>query len=421
MKMKRMLGILLVLVLVISSMTTMAFAAQVYPNFEGDVSAGKYDCVHKTDAEVSVVISKKGMEDIVISLPYNEYYDSYYAEDVVDGVDKIVKVMAPFYDIVGKYVDALKIMKGLGYSVSVVIEDYDEEHQYNMEDMSLYVDFETPVTLYKEYKELIAEKSEEIKQVYPDYEYDGSFDNFVAKYKEMLMHPDGWDQDEESAEEMLAYDLEDLFIVKAKLDAAKAGDYPGQMQVGVYVTCECPDLIEYSLYHEYYDENGEYVAQESEWPRVLPNTVISVDELEFVTEYDGVEYQVEGVYLYDSEKGEVDWDNPIDKFTVVDYYDEETEVYYHTDVVIKYVPVSDETGDGTGQGTGGEGTPEGGEGTPEGGEGTTGDNNNQDSVNKDDSGSKDDSKTPSTGDMLTVVPYVLLMAAAVVCLKKVRE
>lgn len=414
MNMKRMVGILLVLILVISSMTTMAFAAEVYPNFEGDVSAGKYDCVHKTDAEVSVVISKKGMEDIVISLPYNEYYDSYYAEDVVDGVDKIVKVMAPFYDIVGKYVDALKIMKGLGYNVDVVIEDNDEAHEYNMEDTSIYVDFETPITLYKEYKELIADKSEDIKQVYPDYEYDGSFDNFVAKYKEMLMHPDGWDQDEESAEEMLEYDLEDLFIVKAKLDAAKAGDYPGQMQVGVYVTCECPDLIEYTLYHEYYDEDDQYVAQDMEFSRALPDSVVSVDELGYITEYDGVEYQVEGVYLYDSETGEVDWDNPIDKFTVVDYYDEETEVYYHTDVVIKYVPVSDETGDESGEGTGGEGIPEGGNGT-------TGGDNNQDSANKDDSGSKDDSKTPSTGDMLTVVPYVLLMAAAVVCLKKVRE
>ena len=116
--MKKTLGVLLVLVMVVSSMTTMAFAADevAYPNFYGSVWVENYDCIHKTDAEVSVKISKEGMEDIVIPLPYDEEFEEYYCEVNLDE-DEMEKFLTdsfqggcPYYRLEDEYKTVRKQM-----------------------------------------------------------------------------------------------------------------------------------------------------------------------------------------------------------------------------------------------------------------------------------------------------------------------
>jgi hypothetical protein len=238
---------------------------------------------------------------------------------------------------------------------------------------------------------------EAIMEYDPTYVPTGSFDALLEIYKEMLLDPEGGDLTEEEVEEALAEitAYEDLM---AKLES---GEYAGELTVYCALECECVELAEYTLYHEYYDENDEYVAQETEWPLVPNGSVVTTEQLKemYVTEYEGKKYEVEGVYLVDNETGEVDWDNPVEEFTVVDGYDEETETWYWTEVVIKYVLAADDTGNNVG------------------GEG----NGDQDNSNTDDKNdSKVESGVPPTGDNTSIGFFVLLMAAAVVGLKKIK-
>ena len=419
--MKKLLSILLVMALVLSGMTSMAFAgeeAEALPNFFGNVWAYNYDCVHKADTEVSVKITKEGMEDVVIPIPYDEEWEEYVFEGVVEGLDAIIKDVAPAYDAAFEdeavdYVDALSIMQDLGYSVEVVMEDNDAEHEFVIGEDELYVDLLTYASVKASLDFVIEFIEDLLVEFDPTYVPTGSFEAFLKAYKEMLMDPDGMDMDKEDAEEALA----EIAALEEMLAALASGEYAGQMTVSVGADCECPELAEYTLYHEYYDEEGEYVAQEWEFPRVPQGTVVKVEDLEYVTEYEGVEYEVEGVYLVDTESGEVDWENPVDEFTVVDYYDEELDEYFWTEVLVKYVPVSEDPGEEPGDEPV---VPGPGEGTT-GGEGE-GNDDAQKPTDKpaDKPADKEETKTPVTGDATVILPYVLLMAGAAIVYRKVR-
>lgn len=429
--MKKTLGVLLVLVMVVSSMTTMAFAADevAYPNFYGSVWVENYDCIHKTDAEVSIKISKEGMEDIVIPLPYDEEFEENVIETTVEGVDDIIKEVGPVYDAAFldenmDYVEPLTIMEELGYTVEVVIEDNDDDHEFLLEDAGLYVDVLTYESVKATLNSMVETLEEIILEYDPTYEPVGSFDALLEMYKEVLMNPDGWDMTEEEAEEELA----DIMYLEAMLAALESGEYAGQLMISATIPCECLELIEYTLYHEYYDGNDEYVAQEMLFPRVPNGEVIKVEDLEYVTEYDGVEYEVEGVYLIDNETWEADWENPIEEFTAVDYYDEETDEYYWTEVVIKYVPVSEdldsELGDGgslddnggvTGEGAEGEAKPE-----PEAKPEAKPEPQPQPTPETEEVKPAPETDVPPTGDATNLGLYIALMFVAAFVMKKAK-
>ncbi len=410
--MKRVLGILLICAMVLSGMTTMAFAGEeTYPNFLGNVWTNNWSCIHNGDAEVSIKITKEGMDDVVVPVPFNEEIGEYYVETVVEGVDEIIKEVGPVYDATLSedsldVTDALAIMKDLGYSVEVVIVDNDEEHEFIIGDDEVYVDFLTAASLQLSLDFTIEFIEELLVMFDPTYEPTGSFEAFIEAYKEMLMDPEGGDLTAEEAEEALA----EIYTLEEMIAALESGEYAGEMTVYLAASCDCPELVEYTLYHEYYDEEGEYVAQETEFLAAENGQVVTAEDLEdvYVTEYDGVEYEVEGMYLLDCETLEVDWENPVDEFTVIDYYDEETEEYYWTEVVVKYVPVSEEPGEDPGDEPGN---------VP----GAGGDDEQKPADKPADKEEpKEDGKVPTTGDNANMVLYVLLLGAAVVALKKVR-
>ncbi len=400
MNVKKVLSILVICAMILSGMTSMAFAedsitAEPYPNFLGDVWTSNYDCEKKADLEVSIKISKEGMNDIVVPLPYDADLEEYYLETVVEGIDDIVREVGPVYasalmDEDETNDDALPIMESLGYSVEVIAEDNDPDHEVFLDLATVEVEFVTYETT-KMILDLITEMIEEaILEYDPTYVPTGSFDALLEVYKEMLLDPEGADMTEEEVQEALA----EIEAYETMMNALESGEYAGEMLVYADVPCNCPELVEYTLYHEYYDENGEYVAQETEFPVTVNGTVVDVDDLQYVTDYEGVKYEVEGVYLVDNETGDVDWESPVDEFTVIDLYDEETDTYYWTEVVIKYTPVSDDAG--------------GDEGDIE---GDQGDNKPTD---------KGESTVPPTGDDTSLGFFALLMAAALVGLKKIK-
>ena len=406
MNIKKLLSVLMICIMIVSGVTTMAFAEEVgleaYPNFCGSVWTDNHNCVHKADSNVSIKISKEGMSDVIVTIPYDADIEEYYIETVTEGMDDILREVAPVYDseILANGIDAvdgLAIMESLGYSVEVIAEDNDDSHEFSVDSESLYVEILTYNSVKVVLDLVVTMLEEAIMEYDPTYVPTGSFDALLEIYKEMLLDPEGGDLTEEEAEEALAEIMayEDLM---AKLES---GEYAGELTVYCALECECVELAEYTLYHEYYDENDEYVAQETEWPLVPNGSVVTTEQLKemYVTEYEGKKYEVEGVYLVDNETGEVDWDNPVEEFTVIDGYDEETETWYWTEVVIKYVPAADDTGDNAG------------------GEGN-GDQNNSNTDDKNDS--KVESGVPPTGDNTSIGFFVLLMAVAVVGLKKIK-
>ena len=128
--------------------------------------------------------------------------------------------------------------------------------------------------------------------------------------------------------------------------------------------------------HEYHDAEGNYVWDDFSTVIYEPGETVDVADLEVITEVDGVEYEVEGVYLLDEEGENWDYENPVTEFTVEE----------DMDVLIVYVEAADE-------------------------EGTAGSIENEGTTGSGDVSADDES--PKTGDDFEPAPFIVLMAAAV--------
>lgn len=327
---KKLLALLTATVMIFSSMALVGCGTEdtAYPNCQGVVYVENSDCQHLQDAEVRVSIANDS-ETVTLPLTYSEEWCGYYVEDSFDEVAAIIEEVAPDYDAAleaGE--DTSNILEEHGYTVTAVIEDNDDQHDYTVTDITC--DFLTAYSLKVTtdfianqlvmlYETEIEDSSSDIDIVIND---EGTatingeevtFDMFVEEYGKVI----------EDEEELAA--LEEY---KGMKDALEDGSYPGKLTFTVNVSCTCPVLTSYSLYHEYYDANGEYVAQEYVDMSGEEGETVAVKDIELMEEYDGQKYQLEGVYLFDSETGEWLLDNPIDEYTVSEYME----------VLFKYVP-----------------------------------------------------------------------------------
>lgn len=372
--------------------------AEVYlENSECKVADSIETVLRITDAHGNVVVEEE--------LIYDEDYGMYSFDGNVEGVDGIIDAiaadyLAAFYD--DESPDTIAIMENHGYSIEILMEDGDENHSVEAKDLDLTLineeifnetlDFLISFTIA-----FLEEEFEEAMGIEIEFvEVDGvevptvdgeelTFAKFVELYKAFLADPEN-EIDEEEAEEALAE-------IKAYEDmqAQFANGYKGQIMITADAECDCADLKEVVVWHEYYDAEDNMIDMDYDYFEVEEGTVINVEDIDYVTEYNGVKYQIEGVYEYDNDLEDVDYTNPITSFTVSDDY----EVY------VKYVPVKEGANDNGGAGTTDEG---------------------KDSADKNDQGKEENKgvETPETGDETPVALFVVLMAAAVVVMRKAR-
>lgn len=434
MKMKRILVAVLALAVMIAYMPTAAFAkteTQVAPRFstlvdknlaqtgeemldsetlgnlEANIDLDNDACQQaETSKSVLKITNKDGNIVVEEDLVYKD--GSFGLEGTVEGVDEIIDaISADYADAYNNYydgiddIDAIPMMEKYGYKVEIVMTDSDEEHEFEVTDlfgtlMNKEVFEDTMDLVIDLFVGFFEEELEEALGIEIEYiEIDGekvpavngeklTFAKFVELYEAFLRNPDNELTEEEIQEELEG--LKEYENIIAQFD----NGYKGMLILDATAKCNCPEMGYYTVNHEYYDKDGNLA--DFDWEdsvAVELGTEISVDKLNYVTTYGGVEYKVEGVYLMDGETFDVDYTKPVTSFKVEEY----------TDVYVKYVPVEKTTTD------------------------TTTDNDTTVDTNKEtDNDVKDnnDVDTPETGDDTPIALYVVLMAAAVLVMRKVR-
>ena len=404
---KKLLAMIMAVIMVFTTMSAVAFAedeqAGTYPNLSVGVSIDNPDCIHYDDAKVSVKITKDDLIVASIDLNYDKEWGQYSFEGRQDGIDTIINEIAGNEELMKEYSDWMAdlnteedfdILAKAGYEIEVIAEDNDANHDFEVYGL------ESSIAT----KELIEETTDAIANMVVMMIINSSSAaeiaevavlfggvNLVAKegtayivYADNTEKAVGFNdlldlvKNEDVAKEMELED-DDIAAIKEYEDmmaAMEAGTYKGELDIYADLKCGCQVMNEYTLYHEYYDADGKYIAQVSSDVKAAEGTVVKVEDLKLIEKYDGESYGFEGVYLYNEKTGDWDWKNPVTEFTVPSIASDE-----YLQVCIKYVSTS--------AAVAGEAEPEG-------------------------EGSKTDGSNPDTGDDFNVLPFaaIMLLAAA---------
>lgn len=403
---KKLLAVALAVIMVFTTMSAAVFAEEgqkTYPNLTAEVYLDNLNCIHYEDADVSVKITKESMEPITVSLKYDDEYEEYLFEGRTDGIDAIIDEIVSNDALMKEYTDWMAdldteedfdILKKAGYGIEVVVEDNDANHDFEVYAIESSIvtkeiidDTTDAITNMVIIMIINSSNAEELAEIATFF---GGVNLVSKEGVAYIVYADDTEKavefsdlinllkNEEIAKEM-ELDEEDMAAIKEYEDmmaAMETGAYKGELMVDAVLKCGCSVMNEYTLYHEYYDANGEYVAQVSSDIEVAEGTVVKVEDLKLVEKYDGENYKFDGVYLYNEKTGDWDWDNPITEFKVPLTTSDE-----YLDVCVKYTATS------------GEGTA-----IPE-----PGDNGDVDKGGK----------SPDTGDDFNVFPFATMMLLAV--------
>lgn len=369
------------LVMVLSSMSVVAFAddnsgEKTYPNYNAIIYVENEDCVHKDKLDVKIELTA-GNTEALLTLKYDPDLDAYVDEGYMTAIDA----------------EILKAVPEL--TAKIVVDDGDATHEiYNDSDMlaativhtkdeiKAEADATMNYIMYWVY-EMVKDDPEALAEVEKilggtlsvDDNENLLIDGRVLGMQDMI------DISKRNAEE-LGLDEEALAEIEAYEKMMASDAFLGQVEITETIKCNCPDIVDYNLYHEYYDGNGDYVAQEYIDSRDAAGTVIKVADIPLKEEYDGVKYTFKGAYLYDEKKDGWDYDNPLTEFTVAENM--EVGLVYETDEVL--------FGDGDGNGNGGA--------------------DGNDDGDRNDGVAEDVDGTVDTGDDFNMLPFVALMVLA---------
>ena len=293
------------LVMVLSSMSV-AFAddngaKKFYPNYTAMIKVSNDDCIHydKMDVRLQVDVAGTGTE---LKLEYDEEQQAYVDEGYIPVLDSQFGKMAP------------------EVSANIVVEDGDAAHEvFNDVDMKAAVIFKTKAELkaeadatanyivYWAYKMASEDPAAlaELETTFGgklglDANDDVTLNGAVLGMGDLLNviknNPEKMELTEEGLAEINEYE-----------EMMAAESFLGQVEFTEAIKCNCPDLVDYSLYHEYYDGNGDYIAQEWIDSKGANGEVIKVTDVPLKETYEGVTYKFKGAYLYDEEKGGLEY------------------------------------------------------------------------------------------------------------------
>ena len=365
-----------------------------YPNLMVSVYADNIDCIHASDAEVSLKISKEGMDDILVPVTYDEDMGSYYIEDTIAGIDDIITDVKDEYDqlldsmsnevIFAGADEDVDILKKMGYTVEVIVKDTGDGHTFTVSEVSSSVLTYKAVTMVTDWianliigmmveeftDEGDTEALEELDKLLGGHvTVDNDGNAFVGDepvtFDDLLK---AIENNEEAKAEMDEEDLAAINDYKNMIAALENGSYKGELMIDVGLDCKCK---EYYLYHEYYDADGKYIAQLSDPQIATAGSVVKVEDIKLIEKYDGVNYKFDGVYLIDEKTGEADFSKPVEEYTVPD-------VDGNLEVIVKYI-----SNESTAQQTSGA----------------------EDKVDG-------NGKSPDTGDDMNVLPFAVIMVLA---------
>lgn len=429
---KKLLAITMAVIMVFTCMSAVAFAEEgtdkSYPNLTADIFVDNEYCIHSEDAKVTVKITKKdnSIDQIFIDLSYDEDWETYSFEGKKDGVDEIIEAIAADTAVMEKYEawladyetdENFNILDEAGYSMEVIVDDNDDQHEFEVYDIGSFIytkalieettdmltnwillmviesdDAEAIAEIAKLLGgvDLVAEEDplteEEVVYIVSD-----NGDKRAVKFQDLL----NLLKDEDIVNEM-ELDEDDLESIKEYEDMMADQNYKGELSLEASLKCKCPYYNEYTLYHEYYDADGEYLGQIYKDKEAKEGSVIKLKDIQLYEKYEGQDFEFEGMYLVDEDTGEGDWNNPIDKFTVP-MYDEDV----YLEVVIKYVAVDPSLG-GDGIGDDDSKMP-------------TGSNEiDKAEADKDGKAKAEKGSSPDTGDDFNILPFAVAMVIAAI-------
>ncbi len=431
---KKLFALTLVVIMVFTSMSAVAFADESgsagYPNLIVDVYPDNPDCKHSEDADVKVMIKKDDATLATIEPDYDDEWGSYYFEDKKDEIDAIIDAIIADTALMDEYLawmadldteEDFDILSKAGYSVEAEVDDHDDDHEITkyVIDNSIYTK-----DIIKETTDAMANilalaiisscSTDEVVEfagylggvnlvakdgtAYIVYADDANKDDKAVEFDDLLQLL----KNEEVVKEM-ELEEEELAVIKEYEDMMADATYKGELYIDVSFECDCPELCEYTLYHEYYEskdskEPEESVAVDKEAPA---DSIIKQKDIKLFEKYDGKEYKFDGLYIVD-EDGECDWNAPVKEFKVPGIDDDE-----YLEIVVRYVAVGESSGESNDfdeedpslDESGIEGT------TPKDGDGS------KDKIDK--AGEKID-KTVDTGDDFNVLPLVAVMTLALI-------
>jgi len=328
MKAKKLLVMLLVMIMLISSLGMTAFAEEQtqepFPNIMGTLDLNNYDCEHyeeftgKTD--VKLVVSK-GDFSVDIPLEWDADLEWYYTEGNIPELDAVITEVGPVYEEIMYSEEMVDVLKECGYTVSV--EGIDAEH---FNEVEITCDVMTAESLRESLDMIIGLLNGLIQEADPEAEEIESFDELLVMYEEILRDPENEYTEEEIQEELAAIQAYNDMVL-----ALEDGTYAGELMLTVNVLCECPVVLDYDVYHTYYNSETDYVDVNYGTEKVEVGQEINVAD-SIKTEYDGKTYKVKAIY---DGYGEDITDNPIIVPTEDDWW---------IDVYIEYELVDQDSG-----------------------------------------------------------------------------
>lgn len=359
------------IVLAFSSLSIVAFAdedtGEHYPNYSVDVDITNDDCKYFDSSELDIKLNVTfSGESVVIPVTYDSEYEWYYVEGYSELLRKLIET------------------KSTDFTAEVIIEDNDLEHNFQT-DTNIDVDIYTKQEIIEDLNELanfmigmiyeiIVEENDTESLAELEAALGGTItmvDDVAMLNGAPLTFQDLVNAFKNNAE-ALGLGEEGLAAIKEYEDMMASEDFIGSADFVINLKCDCTEMLDYCVNHEYYDKNGEMIDFDANDYTVEAGTVINISDIPLVEKCDGKTYKFEGAYLYNDDY-DLDLNNPITEFTVNEDFME---------IGFKYVLVSsNEGGSKTDDST------------------TTPDNKTND-------------KTPETGDSFNTSPFMLLMLLA---------
>lgn len=328
MKMKKILVSLMAVLMMISSMQTIAFATEdsepkedVKPNFAADLGVVNADCKvleSMKSSQLSITITKNDDPSVTITSPvfYDEEWGSFYGErffeeeamgtilnDIYENqkaIEAISEEEIELPDTVETVAEESSMVKAFNVKLNELSEEPSEsnifdgytvtlnglpEEHYEAQFDGSVTNGETIKALFDMMKELFSEvlASEEYNVVGEDGKpvvfeaetYAELKDEILAatdkiKEEEVIAiyvlidlffgTTDEFIEDEEMVEDeedLVAYGQKLIALMDETLMQARNGEYPASLYVLANLTCECPVMEYYEIYHEYYKEDLE--------------------------------------------------------------------------------------------------------------------------------------------------------------------